>query len=266
MEGQAPDGTDPKHDSSDPKHEEAPMTSHIPPAQQCGADHRSLDRLQRTFGLLVITPALILPIYQQFLHGGRDAASIVPRADAYLAAHILGAFCSLFLLFGLIAIYLAHASTAGRFGLTAFTIALFGQAAWAGGLLVDGTFNTLLAIYDPALQTNIHAGGHAAVSAPPGVVTGLLQTFELLFAINIVTYLAGYLMIGIMIIRARIMPRWIGILLLSGGSLIATSLITPPWLESVGYVALAAAFTWAGYLLWRRSPTPVDRLSSAHHP
>src|SRR5262249_26791742 len=133
-------------------------------------------------------------------------------------------------------------------------VALFGQAAWAGGLLVDGTFNSLLAIYDPVLQTNVHTASHQGASASPDAVRGLLATFELLFAVNILTYLAGYLMIGAMIVRAGIMPRGIGILLVVGAPLIAISLITPPWVESVGYVALGAAFAWAGFLLWR--PTP----------
>jgi hypothetical protein len=54
-------------------------------------DPNALDRLQRWFGLMVVGPALIPPIYQQFLHGDRDAAAILPRADGYLAAHMLGA-------------------------------------------------------------------------------------------------------------------------------------------------------------------------------
>ncbi len=141
----------------------------------------------------------------------------------------------------------------GKFGLIALIVVLFGQAAWAGGLLVDGTFNSLLAIYDPELQTNIHTASHLAATS--GVFEGLLRNFELLFAINILSYLVGYIMLGIMIVRARVMPRLIGILLMIGALLIATSLITPPWVESVGYVALAAAFAWAGFLLGRRTPS-----------
>jgi len=34
---------------------------------------------------------------------------------------------------------------------------------------------------------------------------------------------------------------------------------TPPWAESTGYVALGAAFAWAGYLLGRRTPTRHSR-------
>ncbi|HET8915955.1 MAG TPA: hypothetical protein VFM91_09640 [Propionibacteriaceae bacterium] len=235
------------------------MTSQALPSQDHGIHPESLDRMQRWFGLIVIAPALILPIYQQFLHGGRDAASIAPRADAYLAAHILGATCSALLLFGLIAIYLKHAAMVGKLGLTALVVAVFGQAAWAGGLLVDGTFNSLLALYDPALQTNVHSGSPQRVSASSDMVGGLLATFELLFAVNILTYLAGYLMIGAMIVRTGIMPRWIGVLLVAGAPLVATSLITPPWAESLGYAALGAAFAWAGFLLWKPKPTRQGR-------
>ena len=231
------------------------MTIQAQQSQKQNVYQSNLNRLTRWFGLMVIIPALVLPIYQQFLHDCRDAASIMPRADAYLGAHILGATCSTFLLFGLIAIYMRHAAKVGKFGLIALIVALFGQAAWAGGLLVDGTFNSLLAIYNPELQTNIHTASSLGVAAPSGVFEGLLRNFELLFAINILSYLVGYIMMGIMIVRARVMPRIIGILFIIGALLIATSLITPPWVESVGYVALAAAFAWAGFLLWRRTPS-----------
>lgn len=53
-----------------------------------------LERLVRWFGMISIVPALILPFYQQFLHGGRDAASISARSAAYAEAHMLGAVCA----------------------------------------------------------------------------------------------------------------------------------------------------------------------------
>jgi hypothetical protein len=119
---------------------------------------------------------------------------------------------------------------------------------------VDGTFNTLLALYDPALQTDFHAAGHLDGPLSSAGFAALLRNFELLFAVNALAYLAGFELVGAMVVRARVMPRGIGILFMLGAPLVATSLVTPPWVESVGYVALAAAFAWAGFLLWRHVP------------
>jgi hypothetical protein len=141
----------------------------------------------------------------------------------------------------------------GKFGIIALIVALFGQTAWAGGLLVDGTFNPLLAIYDPRVQTNIHAANEytVATSASSAALSSLIGVFEILFAINFLTYIAGYMLMGIMVIRGKIFPRTIGVLFILGALLVATSLFTLPWVETVEYVALGAAFLWAGLLLWR---------------
>jgi hypothetical protein len=164
------------------------------------------------------------------------------------------------LIFGLIAIYLRHVGKVGKFGLIALMVALFGQVAWAGGLLIDGTFNPLLAMYDPEVQTNIHAASHHAgvASASSGDLSGLLGVFTALFAVNFLTYVAGYVLMGVMIIKARIIPRFIGVLFIMGAPLVATSLFTPPWVETVGYVALGAAFVWAGLLLWKSAPERAE--------
>src|SRR5262249_780946 len=42
----------------------------------------ALDRLQRWFGLMVIVPAIILPIYQLFFHGGRDTCAAASRSSS----------------------------------------------------------------------------------------------------------------------------------------------------------------------------------------
>lgn len=212
-----------------------------------------LRTLIRTFAVIGAIGAAVLPFYQQFLHGGRGAADIAPRTAEYLSAHMVGAFSSILLVFGLIAIHLKHTDRTGLFGLIAVMTVICGQMAWAAGLLVDGTFNPLLAIYNPELQSSIHDSAHHSAATPVSSdgLGPLLNVFTVLFAINVVTYLAGYTLFGLAIIRARVMPRTIGALLLVGAALVTTSLFTPPWAESVGYVALATAFIWAALMLGR---------------
>jgi hypothetical protein len=83
---------------------------------------------------------------------------------------------------------------------------------------VDGTFNTLLALYDPVPQTDIHAAARLDGPSSSAALAAVLRNFELLFTVNAVAYLTGYLMLGAMIVRARAMPRGIGILFIVGGA------------------------------------------------
>src|ERR1043166_5756714 len=77
--------------------------------------------------LISIVPAVVLPFYNQFLHGGRTAAEILPRSADYAAVHILGALCMFLCAFGLIALYASHARTLGRLGRAGFLVALLAQ-------------------------------------------------------------------------------------------------------------------------------------------
>jgi len=43
----------------------------------------SFTRLTRVLAAISIVPALFLPFYEAFLHGGRRAVNINPRAAAY---------------------------------------------------------------------------------------------------------------------------------------------------------------------------------------
>jgi len=74
----------------------------------------SLARLTRALAAISIIPALFLPFYQAFLHGGRRAVDINPRAAAYMAVHVLGAYCLILATCGVIAIYLKYHDRIGK--------------------------------------------------------------------------------------------------------------------------------------------------------
>lgn len=211
----------------------------------------SIARLVRWSAIVSIVPALALPLYNLVLHGPRDAASIMSRGSAYYEAHLLGGLISLLLMFGVLAIFLAHSRRMGRFGVLAFMLALFSQAAWAAILFVDGVFNPLLSHFDPHLQTHLHSAEFAQAAGQNYLETLFGPGLHIFNALSFV-YAMGFLLFGIAIFRAKLMPRPIGILLAVGSLPLAIALMIPQWIETVGYAAIGVGIAWASVWLLQR--------------
>lgn len=194
-------------------------------------------RLIRWFGAISIIPGIILPIYQQFLHGGRLPEEIVHRSTAYASAHMLGALCSALLVFGLIAIFMSHRDKVGKLGLIAFIFVLLGQILDSGVLMVDGVMNPLMAAYDPTWSNFNNIIGPA--------ISVLIIAF--------LAYFIGYILFGIMIIRAKLLPSVIGWMYIIAAPLMATSFWTPKWVSVIAYAGTGLGTALAGYLLWKNN-------------
>ena len=79
---------------------------------------------------------------------------------------------------------------------------------------------------------------------------------------------AGYIMLGVAMIRTATLPRWSGVLVAVGapahllGFGIAQLVTTAAWpIAILGSVCLGAGLGWAGYRLWQ-TPTTSDVLAS----
>jgi hypothetical protein len=165
---------------------------------------------------------------------------------------VVGATASLLLVFGLLAIYLAHAKWLGKSGLAGFMIAFAGQALWAGLLLVDGILNPLLAHFDPETQTHLHSAEFSSTASGHGYLTAIFGPTLFFFDLISLIYLVGFIMFGIAIIRAKLLPWPIGALFIIGSVPVAFSLMLPQWLETLGYAAIGWAIAWAAVLLLKR--------------
>ena len=214
----------------------------------------------RWFAAISILPAVALPLYNLFLHGPRDAVSIISRGSAYYEAHLVGGVASLLLISGLLALYLYHARRLGRFGRIAFTIALVAQAAWAAILFVDGIFNPLLAHFDPHLQTHLHSAEFSQTASHDYLQTLFGGALHIFNALSLV-YMVGFVLFGIALFRAKIMPRPIGVLLAIGSVPLAFALMLPQWLETMGYAAIACAIVWAAVWMLRNPVKPETGVS-----
>jgi hypothetical protein len=105
----------------------------------------SCTRLILVLAAITIVPALFLPFYQAFLRGGRGAVDIIPRSGSYAVVPMLGAFCILLAMFGLIVLYLRYYDQMGQMAPICFMLSILVQAFIAGLVFING-------FYMPTLQ------------------------------------------------------------------------------------------------------------------
>jgi hypothetical protein len=212
----------------------------------------SITRLTRPLVAVSVLPALFLPFYEAFLHGGRRAVEINPRASAYMGAHMIGAYCTIVAGFGLIALYLHYHERMGKVAPLSLMLALLGQYSYAGLLFIDGFFNPLFAHFDPPLQTQFHSPDFfQAVAHSP-----LLQSFGIAlytpFLMSLL-WIVGYGLLGILVLLKRFLPWPIGVLFLVAGGIVGIDLMVPMWVEVAGYAAEGLAIAWSALQIWRES-------------
>ena len=130
---------------------------------------------------------------------------------------------------GLVAVHGATAERTGRFGLVAFLVALTGTMAQGGNMWFDGFAAPWLADVAPQVFT-----------AERSVIlqVGALSSY-LLFAL-------GWVLVGIALLRVRVVPVVVGLALVAGGVLGFGSGI-PPYGVPIG-LAVAALGGWLVHL------------------
>ena len=143
--------------------------------------------------------------------------------------HILGAVLALF---GLVGLYGRLKDRTGWLGLIGFVLAFVGTSLFVGlGMIAEFIVPVL------------------AVSAPPLLdPAGPLGASSPLFPLTFLPFLVGYILLGIATLRAGVLPRWSGLLLIIAAVLFA---LPVPWPVPVaGAIAYGAGLIWLGSALW----------------
>jgi len=151
--------------------------------------------------LAVVAGALVVLTDLGRLVGGHDVAAfgadpltIVANAGYAVSVAVLAV--------ALVAVYLRQARAAGTFGALAFVVALIGVVEHAGNMWFDGFAAPWLAVVAP----DAFAAERTAV-----LLTGALTSY-VLFGL-------GWVLLGVSVLRARVLPRWSGVALLVSGVL-----------------------------------------------
>ena len=159
-------------------------------------------------------------------------------------------FGSLIFLIGLPGLYAFQASRAGWLGLAGFLLTFFGLA------ILEVSTEVVFAFIAPVLAA------HAETRFLLRDQNGLGQGFAIYFFPSIFGTLLGFISFGIATFRARVYPRWTGVLIAIGE--VVTIVMDPlksvpsgPFrLDRLGILATALGFAWCGWRLLRRAAAP----------
>ncbi len=197
-----------------------------------------------------VMSALILPITNPDQFAGL----------LFLLTSLVMLFTSMVIVAGLVGMYARQATQASWLGFAGFVLIFFGM------LVVGVGFGLISATVIPWLTT--HAPNLIAGELPP-----VLNVFIIVATLMVVV---GTIPLGVGTMRARVLPRWAGLLLIVSG--IAGLLVIVPLpalmrniLAAVSSVAFFSGLGWTGYALWSEReqrveevPVPVVASAEAH--
>jgi hypothetical protein len=188
--------------------------------------------------------ASILMMAGFVLHpAGEDA--IFGTDPFWVPAHALLWLAFTVALPGWIGLYIVQASKAGRFGVAGFVVIIFGTSLVSWIFSSDVTFVPVIAAESPGLFQKIFSNSHIAM----GIA-------------SVLTWVLGNVLFGASVIRAKIFPRWAGILLIIGSVVIPITYLAGVSVKvvAVGAIIAGAGQIWLGYELFRSlrgSTTPA---------
>ncbi len=174
-------------------------------------------------GLLLIAGFTIHPAGEDATYG---------TDPLWVPAHALLWLAFTFALLGWIAMYAIQATRAGWLGITAFVVILLGTSLASWIFSSDVTFVPVIAAESPALFKKIFNTSHIAIGLG-----------------SVLSWVAGNVLFGISIVRARVFPRWTGVLLAVGTLFVPIAYLAGFSVRVVGAGATLAgvAQIWLGY-------------------
>ena len=193
-------------------------------------------------GVLYAVGALLHPV-------GESLAAV--SSPNWVPAHLVYWVSVLLLHLGLVGLYARQAEQTGRLGLVGFVLAFIGTALVGSILVFASTILPLIAAEAQAIFDR--------AARPPDF---LLPVFILGFGL-------GWILLGIVTMRAGVLPRWSGLLLIVGVTLFMISEAAPfevmlaHTLVTVGDIIFGLGMVWIGYALWSEQRESVKYGQSA---
>jgi len=155
---------------------------------------------------------------------------------------------------GITGMYLRQVTRAGVLGLIGYLVLAVGFLLMLATEIIGAVVIPAVAATSPGYVTDV-----LAVAVPGGQATGDIGLMSQLSLLGGVSYLAGGLLFGIALFRARVLARWAAALLAIG----AVATLAIPLLPQVNFrlfaIPTGVALVGLGYSLWREQRTPVGR-------
>ena len=207
--------------------------------------------LIRWSGLIAVLGGILFPL-AAFIHpNGEDLAAV--SMPNWVPAHLLGFVSVMLMHLSLIGLYARQAEQTGWLGLVGFLLAFIGGVFAVVIQYVTSTVNPLIAAQSPALFDQ--------AMTPPSFAPRLF-VFGFIF---------GYVLFGVATIRAGVLPRGSGVLVVVGIllfflgeiSFLGQGLSAPALLQFfalirklhgivlLGDIAFGLGLAWMGYTIWK---------------
>lgn len=148
-------------------------------------------------------------------------------------------------LVGITGMYLSQVRRNGVVGLLGYSVLALGYLLILSTTFAAGVVLPMVATTDPAFVTDVLA------VATGGTPTGDVGALGLLWQIQDIAYLAGGLLFGIALFRARVLARWACLLLAFGGVVSITLTLLPDAFHRLLAFPNGIAMIGLGYSLWR---------------
>ena len=162
---------------------------------------------------------------------------------------------------GITGMYLRHVTRTGVLG-------LIGYLVLATGFLLMFSLEVIGAVVVPAIADTSpgYVTDVLAVAVPGGHATGELGLVQQLVNVGGFAYLAGGLLFGIALFRARVLARWAAALLAAGAVATVAILLLPQVSFRLFAIPTGVALVGLGYSLWReqRTPAPLPTTGTVH--
>jgi len=193
-------------------------------------------KLIRWSGLISLLAGVLYAL-AAFLHPvGEDLAAIT--SPKWVPAHLVYWVSVILMQLGLVGLYARQVEKAGWLGLAGFVLAFIGTGFVEIILFMVSTIIPFLAAEAPTNFAQV-------MTPPPFWAPVFIMGFGL-----------GYILFGVATMRAGVLPRWSGLLLIIGVSffMISEAPLFDPTLShvivTIGDVVFGMGLAWAGYALW----------------
>jgi hypothetical protein len=203
----------------------------------------SAANLIRRSGLISILAGALYALGAILHPVGEDLAAYT--SPNWVIAHQVYWAAAILMLFGLVGLYARQVEKTGWLGLVGFVLAFIGTAFVGGIFFMVSTVTPIIAKEMPALFDQ-------AATPSPATVLVVVLGFSL-----------GYILFGIAAMRAKVLPRWSGFLLIIGVSFFMIS--EAPLFDrmfshvivTIGDVLFGCGVAWMGYALWSEKREPA---------